>query len=380
MTSLIETNASGPRRRRRRRTSRSTRSSASPRRADRRSAPPRGRAPRRSTPGCAGCCRSRRRASRWSPSAGSGRRECAPHGDLDLVLLHAGVPGIDELAAADLVPDLGRRARARPLGPHRRRGALGGPGRLKAALGLLDARHVAGDPALTDALIRSRRRPVAAHRRPPAARAAGAHQRPLAGPRRAGLPARGRPQGGRAAGCATSGVLRGDRRAPASPTRCARRSAPPTAPAGRPRRAARQRRPPGRPAASPRNATRSPRLLGARRRRRAAAPGRRRRPHGRYALDDALRAADRLRSGRAAAAGAPDRRRAARSPATWSSRTARWCSPARRSAARPTRPSRCGWPPRPPDPACRIARATWSGWPRTARRCRAPGRPRPAPR
>src|SRR5689334_7034943 len=30
---------------------------------------------------------------------GLGRRECAPHGDVDLVLLHTGVPGVDEVAA-----------------------------------------------------------------------------------------------------------------------------------------------------------------------------------------------------------------------------------------------------------------------------------------
>ena len=33
------------------------------------------------------------------PSAGSGRRQCAPYGDLDLVLLHDGVAGVGEIAA-----------------------------------------------------------------------------------------------------------------------------------------------------------------------------------------------------------------------------------------------------------------------------------------
>ncbi len=40
---------------------------------------------------------------------GLGRRECAPYSDLDLVLLHDGRPGVDELGTRHLVPDLGRR-------------------------------------------------------------------------------------------------------------------------------------------------------------------------------------------------------------------------------------------------------------------------------
>src|SRR5688500_1733224 len=35
---------------------------------------------------------------------GLGRRECAPHSDLDLILLHSGVAGVDELAAAIWYP------------------------------------------------------------------------------------------------------------------------------------------------------------------------------------------------------------------------------------------------------------------------------------
>ncbi|MGW4153469.1 [protein-PII] uridylyltransferase [Micromonospora chersina] len=86
---------------------------------------------------------------------GLGRRQCAPYGDLDLVLLHAGVPGIDELAASLWYPiwDAGLRldhsVRTVPE-------ALSvAQDDVKVALGLLDARHVAGDPVLADQLVRT---------------------------------------------------------------------------------------------------------------------------------------------------------------------------------------------------------------------------------
>ncbi|MEU9823818.1 [protein-PII] uridylyltransferase [Micromonospora chersina] len=86
---------------------------------------------------------------------GLGRRQCAPYGDLDLVLLHAGVPGIDELAASLWYPvwDAGLRldhsVRTVPE-------ALSvAQDDVKVALGLLDARQVAGDPALADQLVRT---------------------------------------------------------------------------------------------------------------------------------------------------------------------------------------------------------------------------------
>lgn len=83
---------------------------------------------------------------------GLGRRECAPRGDLDLVLLHTGVPGIDDLAAQIWYPiwdgriglDHSVRTVAESLDAAH--------DDAKVALGLLDARHVAGDPALTDQL------------------------------------------------------------------------------------------------------------------------------------------------------------------------------------------------------------------------------------
>ncbi|MEV4769812.1 [protein-PII] uridylyltransferase [Micromonospora humida] len=86
---------------------------------------------------------------------GLGRRQCAPYGDLDLVLLHAGVPGVDELAAALWYPiwDAGVRLdhSVRTLAE-----ALSvAQDDVKVALALLDARFVAGDRALADTLTRT---------------------------------------------------------------------------------------------------------------------------------------------------------------------------------------------------------------------------------
>ncbi|MEV0002000.1 [protein-PII] uridylyltransferase [Micromonospora sp. NPDC050980] len=86
---------------------------------------------------------------------GLGRRQCAPYGDLDLVLLHAGVTGVDELAASLWYPiwDAGLRLdhSVRTVAE-----ALSvAQDDVKVALGLLDARHVAGDPALTEQLART---------------------------------------------------------------------------------------------------------------------------------------------------------------------------------------------------------------------------------
>ncbi|MGW5578985.1 [protein-PII] uridylyltransferase [Micromonospora chokoriensis] len=86
---------------------------------------------------------------------GLGRRQCAPYGDLDLVLLHAGVPGIDEVAASVWYPiwDAGLRLdhSVRTVSE-----ALSvAQDDVKVALGLLDARLVVGDQALADSLIRT---------------------------------------------------------------------------------------------------------------------------------------------------------------------------------------------------------------------------------
>ncbi|MFC8850734.1 MULTISPECIES: [protein-PII] uridylyltransferase [unclassified Micromonospora] len=86
---------------------------------------------------------------------GLGRRQCAPYGDLDLVLVHAGVPGMDELAPQVWYPiwDAGLRLdhSVRTLAE-----ALSvAQDDVKVALGLLDARHVAGDRELADTLART---------------------------------------------------------------------------------------------------------------------------------------------------------------------------------------------------------------------------------
>jgi [protein-PII] uridylyltransferase len=86
---------------------------------------------------------------------GLGRRECTPHGDLDLILVHSGVPGVDELAASLWYPiwdariglDHSTRTVAESLDAAH--------DDVKVALGLLDARHIAGDPALTAQLSRA---------------------------------------------------------------------------------------------------------------------------------------------------------------------------------------------------------------------------------
>lgn len=83
---------------------------------------------------------------------GLGRREVAPYSDLDLVLLHRGRPDVAELAEAVWYPvwdagvglDHSVRTVAEAL-------AVAGDD-LKAALGLLELRLVAGDPALAQQL------------------------------------------------------------------------------------------------------------------------------------------------------------------------------------------------------------------------------------
>jgi len=84
---------------------------------------------------------------------GLGRRDCAPYSDLDLVLLHNGAAGIDRIAAALWYPiwdarlSLDHSVRTLPE-------ALSvAHDDVKVSLGLLDARHVAGDAALTGELV-----------------------------------------------------------------------------------------------------------------------------------------------------------------------------------------------------------------------------------
>lgn len=88
---------------------------------------------------------------------GLGRREPAPYGDLDLVLVHTGQSDVDEVAKAIWYPiwdaglqlDHSVRTVAESVEVAR--------GDLKAALGLLDVRHVAGDAELSATLLTAAR-------------------------------------------------------------------------------------------------------------------------------------------------------------------------------------------------------------------------------
>jgi [protein-PII] uridylyltransferase len=86
---------------------------------------------------------------------GLARRECAPHGDLDLVLVHREVTGVAELAARLWYPIWDARIRL----DHSVRTVAGAlsvaAGDPRVALGLLDARLVTGDPALAAELARA---------------------------------------------------------------------------------------------------------------------------------------------------------------------------------------------------------------------------------
>jgi [protein-PII] uridylyltransferase len=80
---------------------------------------------------------------------GYGRRELLPGSDLDVLLLHAARPDISRLADRIWYPvwDSGTRLDHAVRTP--REGREVARGDLRAALGLLHARHVAGDPGLT---------------------------------------------------------------------------------------------------------------------------------------------------------------------------------------------------------------------------------------
>ncbi|NMH98875.1 [protein-PII] uridylyltransferase [Pseudonocardia acidicola] len=79
-----------------------------------------------------------------------GRRELAPYSDLDLVLLHDGRKDIDRLAEQIWYPlwdaGIGLDHSVRTPGQAVQVAATD----LRAAFGLLEARHIAGDPALSD--------------------------------------------------------------------------------------------------------------------------------------------------------------------------------------------------------------------------------------
>jgi [protein-PII] uridylyltransferase len=83
---------------------------------------------------------------------GYGRRELLPGSDLDVLLLHTGQPGISALADRIWYPiwDSGARLDHAVRTPGQGREVARAD--LRAALGMLHARHVAGDPGLTAGL------------------------------------------------------------------------------------------------------------------------------------------------------------------------------------------------------------------------------------
>ncbi|MDX3656289.1 [protein-PII] uridylyltransferase [Streptomyces sp. ID05-26A] len=88
---------------------------------------------------------------------GLGRRELVPYSDLDLVLVHNGVKNIDEIAEKLWYPlwnsGIGLDHSVRTVGEALRVAA----GDLRTALGLLDVRHIAGDPEVTQKLAEGAR-------------------------------------------------------------------------------------------------------------------------------------------------------------------------------------------------------------------------------
>ena len=200
---------------------------------------------------------------------GYGRRELLPGSDLDVLLLHAGRDGIASIADRIWYPvwDSGARLdHAVRTVPQARRVARAD---IKVALGLLSARHVAGDPALTTQLREGALEDWRAARPDQAGRTARSAQRAGQDLRRAGVPARTRPQGGqgRAAGRARDPGHRGRLgRLGAGPPGSRRVRIDPR----RPAHPARDHRPRLRPA-GPRRARRGGPGRGAAGRRRAAA-------------------------------------------------------------------------------------------------------------
>ena len=292
-----------------------------------------------------------------------GRREPSPYSDLDLVLLHDGRSGaVAELADSIWYPiwDSGVGLDHSVRTPDQAIDVARDD--LKALLGLLDLRHVAGDerarPARCAAGVLELWRATAPKRVDRAARAV---RGALAARRRGRVPARTEPQGlarrparrplaaragARAAGRPAAGRARGQHR----PARRARRAAP---------------RSPGAPrtCCACRSTTPIAASLGLRDA--AGEPDRdevlRRVNHAARTVTHALDTAFRRIEAHADAAPVAARgcfgsarpgRCARASPATSSRRTARWCSPATRRRA-PTRDSSCARPAPRPRTNCR---------------------------
>ncbi len=120
---------------------------------------------------------------------GYGRKELLPGSDLDVLMLHDGRDGIAKIADRIWYPvwDSGARLdHAVRTVPQARRVARND---IKVALGLLYARHVAGDPDLTSPAARGSARGLAVQRPHQARRAQGTARGADQAARRARLPA-----------------------------------------------------------------------------------------------------------------------------------------------------------------------------------------------
>ncbi|MBB5955529.1 [protein-PII] uridylyltransferase [Saccharothrix tamanrassetensis] len=88
---------------------------------------------------------------------GLGRRELVPYSDLDLVLVHNGHKGVEEVAGRLWYPlwnsGIGLDHSVRTVGEALRVAA----GDLRTAMGLLDLRHIAGDPEISGRLAENAR-------------------------------------------------------------------------------------------------------------------------------------------------------------------------------------------------------------------------------
>ncbi len=160
-------------------------------------APPHARSVRRrSTSGFAACCRTATPGWLCSPSAGSAGASARRTAISIWSCCTTGWPGWTRSPPAAGIrsgtPASASTTRCAPS-PRRSRSPSDD---VKVALGLLDARHIAGDAALSGTLIDAAADQWRRTARAAARRAARDHRRPLVGPRRTRLPAGGRPQGG----------------------------------------------------------------------------------------------------------------------------------------------------------------------------------------
>ena len=343
--------------------------------------------PTPTTPGCASSCPDTGRRSRWWRSAGSAGASRRPTPtSTSCCCTRASVDGLADLADAIWYPiwDSGIGLDHSVRTPDE--AVAVAKDDLKALLGLLDIRHIAGDAGLTG---RVRSTVLDVWRASAAKRldeTAGDLARALGGRRRGGVPARAEPQGVARRPARRAGAARPRRRRSSSttrcgcarPTRCCSTSAAScTASTGRAEDVLRQQEHDGVAAAlgyvdtDADGEARDALLRRVNEAARAIA----------HALDLAWRRVEARAASHAGGAGCSARPRPvgpqrvglakdvvaqdgevvlARDADPWADPG--WC---------------CGWPGRPPSTTCRSRRSPSSGWPRSRRRCPTPW-PKPA--